>query len=117
MTKDAARDGLAWLRAHRGRPLTADWHIERDAEHLGKLAEQGIDPDEIGGVERVRVKVEPAAWREEAWLVIYNPNFTRILDGRDIAGARVECDGRRLVIEYGRRRFRLEERSEALNGG
>jgi hypothetical protein len=56
------------------------------------------------------VEVEAAAWREGAWLVIYNPNFTRILDGRDMAGARVECDGQRLVIEYGRRRFRLEER-------
>jgi hypothetical protein len=111
MTEDAARGGLEWLETHRGKPLTADWYIERDAEYLTKLAEQGIDPDALEKVEPMPVEVKPAAWREGAWLVIYNPSFTRILDGRDIAGARVEHDEQRLVIEYGRRRFVLEERA------
>jgi hypothetical protein len=111
MTEDARRGALEWLEAHRGQPLTADWYIERDPDYLAKLAEQGIDPAEIEEAEPMPVEVEPAAWREGAWLVIYNPSFTRILDGRDIAGARVEHDEHRLVIEYGRRRFVLEERA------
>ena len=33
-----------WLEAHRGQALTADWYIQRDADSLAQLAEQGIDP-------------------------------------------------------------------------
>ena len=100
-----------WLEAHRGQALTADWYIQRDAESLAQLAEQGIDPDD-DEAEPMPVEVMPDAGREGAWLVIYNPNFTRILDARAIVGARVEDDEKRLVIEYGKRRFVLEERRD-----
>ena len=112
MTEDAARDGLEWLEEHRGQPLTVDWYIERDADDLADLAEQGIDPAEVEEAEPMPVEVEPAAWCEGAWLVIYNPSFTRILGARAVAGARVEDDAGQLVIEYGKRRFVLQEHDD-----
>jgi hypothetical protein len=112
MTEDASRDGLEWLEAHRGLPVTAAWHVARDAEYLGSLAEQRIEPAEVEEAEPMPVEVEPTAWREGAWMVIYTPSFTRILDQRAVAGARVEDEGERLVIEYGKRRFVLEERDD-----
>jgi hypothetical protein len=105
-------DGPQWLEAHRDKPLRADWYIERDAESVRKLAEQSIEPAEIGEAEPMPVEVEPYPGREGAWLVIYSPSFTRIVDRQAVAGARVEDDDRRLVIQYGRRRFVLSERDD-----
>lgn len=112
MTEDDARDGLEWLEARRGLPLTAAWHVERDADDLADLAEQGIEPAEAAEAEPMPVVVESAAWCEGAWLVTYNPSFTRILGARAVAGARVEDDAGRLVIEYGKRRFVLQEHDD-----
>jgi hypothetical protein len=89
--------------------------IERDAESLAKLAEQGIDPADDDEAKPMPVNVMPDPGREGAWLVTYNPNFRRILDASAVAGARIEDDEKRLVIEYGKRRFVLEERHDRLS--
>jgi hypothetical protein len=97
MNDEAALEALDWLEASRGKPVTASWYIERDA---------GIEE-----TAPMPAKVEPAAWREGAWLVVYGNGLMRIIDGRNIALAAV-VDKRRLVIEYGKRRLVLEASEE-----
>jgi FAD binding domain len=73
-----------------------DRYIERDAEYLAKLAEQGIDPAD-DEAEPMPVEVMPDPEHEGGWLVIYNPRAllqARALSQMGAAGCPRPCSSR-----------------------
>jgi hypothetical protein len=88
MTDEAALEALDWLEAHRGKPVTGAWYIERDAKIV-----EAVPPKPA--------KVEPGC--EGRWLVVYSSGMTRIINRREFALFTVVVEKQRLLIDYGRR--------------